>query len=61
MIEKEEHCPNMRFRGGLVLCSETDRFTGMKPCLLMDGGECKEWEAIKKEWKAEEIKEQENK
>ncbi len=54
MIKKEESCPHMRFRGDHVLCAETDRFTGMKSCLLADGEECEEWESIKKEWESEE-------
>jgi len=52
-----ENCPHVRIiRSGdesMDYCKESDRFSGMRVCLLVGGDKCDEWEEIKQEWENE--------
>ncbi len=44
---REIRCPHMVSKGeGADFCELTD----MKPCKLLSGGKCEEWEEIQEEW-----------
>jgi len=46
-----EKCPHMRSKQDYDFCELTERLSGrIKPCLLMSGEHCEEWEEIQKEW-----------